>query len=105
MIKLRVRLEDFLSDDGDIDVIDDVTDDLWIAKCGAWKLTEEGKKHFRSVLPLKVEYMENWEGLVACVLLDHRKDWERLERKCIELFEALAGYCSESDFKKWFIEL
>lgn len=105
MFEVRVSLEDFLSDDGDIDVIDDVTDDLWIAKCGAYKLTEAGKKKFRSVLPLMVEYRLGCDGVIACVLLDGHDDWERLERKCIELFEALAGYCSYRDFHSWFIEI
>ena len=101
---MKMKIYEFLCEPIDIDVIDDVTDDLWIAFCGPMKLTEEGEKHFKSVLNLEVEYRNNWEGMVACVLLDHLKNWERLERKCIELFEAMAGYCSVEDWDKWFIE-
>lgn len=100
-----MKIKDFLREEISLDVIDDVTDDLWIAFEGPVKLTEEGEKHFKSVLGLEVKYInrEGWGDIAACVLIDHRKDWERLERKCIELFEGLAGYCSADDWDRWFV--
>lgn len=101
-MSIKTTIRDFLKEETDIDVIDDVTDDLWIAFDGPVKLTEAGEKRFGSVLDLEVVYRNGWGGMVACVLLDGRSDWEDLERVCIDLFESLAGYCSEREYKLWF---
>ena len=93
-------IKDFLKMDISIDVVDDMSDDLWIAFDGPITLTEEGERKFHSVLNLLVEFNINYD--TAIVLLNHRKDCERLERKCIELFESLAGYCSADDWDRWF---
>ena len=93
-------IKDFLKMDISIDVVDDMSDDLWIAFDGPITLTEEGERKFHSVLNLLVEFNNNYD--TAIVLLNHRKDCERLERKCIELFESLAGYCSADDWDRWF---
>lgn len=98
-----MTIRDLLQMEVCVDVIDDVTDDLWIAFDGALTLTEAGKKKFSAVLGLPVEMRDGWGGVVACVLLDGRKDWERLERKCIEFFEAAAGYCSGEEWDEWFV--
>lgn len=105
-------IKDLLSLEISIDVVDDVTDDLCIAFDGPITLTEDGKKHFSAVLDLPVivpkiskddgTHTVFLNGDTACVLIDDREDWERLEHKCIELFEAMAGYCSESNWNKWF---
>lgn len=81
-----------------IDVYDNLTEKLGIAFCGPIELTEEGMKKFGDLLDYKVN-------------LNKRKDWEwavvevstekEVNRLC-ELFESLAGYCSESDYDKWF---
>ena len=93
-------IKDLLKMEISIDVCDDVTDDFMVGFDGPITLTEEGEKRFHSVLNLMVEFNRNCD--VAIVLINHRKDWERLERKCVELFESLAGYCSADDWDKWF---
>lgn len=105
-------VKDLLSLEISIDVVDDVTDDLWIAFDGPITLTEAGKRRFASVLdlPVVVPGVSEDDGIhtiflngeTACILINDREDWERLELKCKDLFESLAGYCSESNWNKWF---
>lgn len=97
-----MTIKDLLQMEICIDVIDDVTDDLWIAFDGVLNLTEAGKKRWASVLGLPVTFRDGWGGTVACVMLDGRKDWEKMERKCIDFFESAAGYCAADDWDKWF---
>lgn len=96
-------IRDFLRMDISVDVISDYSDDLWIAFEGPVRLTEDGERKFHSVLSLLVEFRPGFGGMVACVLIDHRKDCERLNRKCVEFFESLAGYCSADDWDRWFV--
>lgn len=100
-----MTIKDFLKEETDIDVIDDYSDDLWIAYCGPMELTPAGVKRYAKVLDLPVKYRDGWGGMVACVLLNDQEDCERLERVCIDLFESLAGYCTEKQYRAWFREV
>lgn len=102
---MKMKIDEFLCEPIDIDVIDDVTDDLWIAFCGPMRLTDEGAKEFESVLDLDIMVYHRWRGDVACVCLDGLDNWEELEKKCIEFFEAMAGYCTVEEWDKWFIDV
>lgn len=97
-----MTIRDLLKMEVCIDVIDDYSDDLWIAFDGAMNLTSLGERKFAAILDLPVELRDGWGGTVACVLLNDRPDCERLERKCIRFFEAAAGYCSAEDWDEWF---
>lgn len=76
-----------------------------IAVCSPAKLTEEGKKHFGSVLDMEVKHY---------TVIGNDKDYEDLEAYeeedkgdggrlvlAWELLKALAGYCSCEDHDKW----
>lgn len=103
-VEKPITVRDLLRQEIDIDVVDDFSDDLWIAFCGALNLTEVGEKKFSAVLDLPVELRNCGGDTVACVLLGElpNPDCERLEHKCIELFEAAAGYCSAEEWDEWF---
>lgn len=97
-----MKVRDFIKMEIDMDVYDDVCDALAIAFCGPQELTPEGEEHFAEVLEYEIEiYGEN-----ACVCVDDPEDkvWKRKLRKAQEFFESAAGYCSDSDYKKWFRE-
>ena len=100
-----MKVRDLIEQEIDVDVYDDVCEELGIAFCGPLKLTDAGKKKFADVL----EYDVAWSGIndnemIVAVDDPDEKTWMRRLRKAKEFFEAAAGYCAESDFKKWFEE-
>lgn len=101
-----MKVKDLIEQEIDIDVIDDVTDELYINFCGPLALTEQGKKKFAEVLEFGWHLHHNGLETVAVIEIDDPEDkvWERRERKAIEFFEAAAGYCAVSEYHKWFKE-
>lgn len=97
-----MKVKDLLTMDIDVDVFDDVCDTLSIAFCGPAELTEEGEAHFATALSLGFTFV----GDVALIHVDDpdEKTWLRNLKQAKELFYSLAGYCSESDYDKWFKE-
>lgn len=95
-----MTIRDLLRMEIDVDVVDDYSDDLCIAFCGALNLTDWGERKFAAVLDLPVEFCD--DETVACVMIDDRDDCERLERKLIKLFESAAGYCSAEEWDELF---
>ena len=88
----------------DIDVYDDVCEELAIAYCGGgYNLTDAGKEHFKEVLTYDID-----PDIYNCIAVVHIDDeegvWQKKLRKAKEFFYACAGYCSEEDFDKWFVE-
>ena len=79
----------------------------WIAFCGPIELTPAGVRRYGAVLDLPVEFhfRPGWDDTAAVVLLNDNPDCERLERKCIDLFESLAGYCTDKQYRTWFREV
>lgn len=99
-----MTVRDLIQQDIDIDVYDDVCEELGVAFCGPQKLTEEGKKEFSDVLAYPVHFNQFTDCMYAIVEIDDPDDavWEkRLERARL-FFEGMAGYCSCSDYDKWF---
>lgn len=101
-------VRDMLKWDATIDVFDDVCEALAIAFCGPLALTPEGEEHFAEVLDYPIQYFpENncWdEHVVVNIDAPEDKVWKRKLRKAREFFESAAGYCADSDYKKWFKE-
>lgn len=97
-----MKVRDLLSLEIDIDVADEVTDDLYIAFCGPMELTDEGKAHFADVLDFEVSFHRD----IVIVHVDDPVEsvWEANLDKAKELFEGMAGYCSCSDYDRWFKE-
>lgn len=103
-----MTVKDLLTMEIDIDVVDDVCEELYIAFCGPMKLTEAGQEKFREVLDYKVSLRSHGGGYILAIIHvddDNDKVWKRKLRKAIELFHSLAGYCDADDYDKWFREV
>lgn len=103
-----MKVRDLLEMEIDIDVVDDVCEELYIAFCGPMKLTEAGQEKFREVLDYKVSLHSRGGGYILATIHvddDNDKVWKRKLRKAIELFHSLAGYCDADDYDKWFVEV
>lgn len=98
-MKLKDLFDFINANEEDIDVYVDFIDG--IAVCPPVVLTEEGKKHFADALELEVK---NY------TVIGDDKDYQDLENKkgrlmlAWKLLTSLAGYCSCSDYDKWFEE-
>lgn len=103
----NMKVKDLLEMEIDIDVYDNVCEELAIAFCGAIKLTEEGGRHFANVLEYDVKILENsFLGDVAIVNVDDEEGiWQKKLEGAKELFYSLAGYCSSTDYERWFIDV
>ena len=87
----------------DIDVYDDDSDGIGIAFCGPVGLTDEGRKEWRDILYYKVSFVdETIAGDIAVVKIPDDVDYDEKLDRCSEFFGALAGYCSQEDWEKWF---
>ena len=97
-----MKVKDLLKEHICVDVYDDVCEELAIAFVGPAELTEEGKEYFADVLELEADLCE----AVAILKIDDPDDkvWEARLSRSKELFEGLAGYCAESQYKRWFKE-
>lgn len=89
---MKAKLKDLLhainiiGDDMDV-CVDGVGE---ICVCPPIKLTAAGREYFKSALNAKVD---------CCIVCD--KDDARSE-EAMKLLESLAGYCSTTDFERWF---
>ena len=106
--KIMFRKEDttirgLLAMNIDIDVYDDDSDGIGIAFCGPVGLTDEGRKEWRDILYYKVSFVdETIAGDIAVVKIPDDVDYDEKLDRCSEFFGALAGYCSQEDWDKWF---
>lgn len=102
----RMTVRELLGMEIDIDVIDDVCEELYICFCGPMKLTPEGAERFSDVLDYPVSMLNYTDCSYAVVHIDDPDDhvWQEKLHKAKEFFEADAGYCSDSDYDKWFCE-
>ena len=99
-----MKVKDFIKIEQDIDVFDNVCEELAIAFCGAIKLTKEGKKKFADVLEYDIDVRKSFLADVAVIDIDY-DDWKDRLKKAKEFFYSVAGYCSEENYDKWFIEV
>lgn len=85
----------------DMDITNDYTDDWFPALCGPISLTEEGEEQWNDVLEMKIT-------VIDCSMAELKidtKDPDECERRLTRarrFFKAQAGYCSESNYDKWF---
>lgn len=102
-----MKVKDLINLDIDIDVVDDVVEELYIAFVGPLTLTEEGKRKFEEVLEFPVDMnVDGPMGPVAIIGIDDDEDsvWEARLEKAIEFFESAAGLCSSKEYDSWFKE-
>lgn len=87
----------------DVDVYENVCG--WgIALCGAYDLTEDAENEFSTVLDAEVDLKPVTPHGYAIVILDTLDGDD--DDNCDtfrRLMAGLAGYCSESNYYKWFI--
>lgn len=92
-----MKVKELLPMHTDIDVYDDLCEELAIAFCGAYELSNEAKEHFAEALEYDCE-------ISGDVIIVHTENMKQV-RKAQELFESLAGYCAADDYDKWFKEV
>lgn len=106
-IKVRDLFRNPMFEDFDMDMYNDYDDGDYPAYCFC-HLTEEGEKEFKSVLGLEVKIIKDpiGTGRGGLVLIDQfdSDTCEKLSAELGRLFWACAGYCSCSDYDKWFTE-
>lgn len=83
----------------DIDVTENVSESFYIAYCGN-QLTKAGEKEWDDVLKYTIEVDEDPRWPQAVVDTENASD-EEIDR-VRQLFYAMAGYCKESYYNKWF---
>ena len=98
-----MKVRDFIKEEWDMDIYNDVTTDWGIAFCGPLELTEEGESEWDDVLDYNIDVYE-----VHCEAIVHVDGpdgvWQKLNRRAKRFFYAAAGYCSCEDYEKWFVE-
>ena len=98
------KVKDLLEMEISIDVYDNVCEELGIAFEGPMELTDEGKRKFADVLEFDLTF--DGSGSVINAIVDVDDEDERVfEQKLAaakELFESMAGFCTEDEWKLWF---
>ena len=100
-----MTVKDLLPMEIDVDVVDDVCEELYIAFCGPVKLTEEGQKHFADALEIEVKPTYDSDLWLVCVDDADESVWKHRLKVAKQFFRSAAGYCADSDFKKWFSDV
>ena len=99
----RMNMRDFVRTmKNDIDVYNNVTDDDGICYCPPVEFTAEGEKYFGWTLDnvfLNADEDNQWAEVI-CDEGDY--PWQLIKLKAFDLLYAMAGYCSEENYNKWF---
>ena len=103
--------KEFFDKYGDVDVYNDVTDEQAPAFSGML-LTPEGLEHYKDVLELEVEVVEDtmydapYNYVIVKVDDPYEPHlWHKYWGLAAELFNDAAGYCAWDDYEKYFIEI
>lgn len=97
-----MKVRDFIKQEIDIDVYDNVCEEIGIAFCGSLELTEVGESEFADVLEYDIEIYP--ECAVVDIDDEEEEVWECRLKRAKKFFNAAAGYCSDENYKKWFVE-
>ncbi len=98
-----MKVKDLIAEDIDIDVCDDYDERCWIAKCGAYRLTDAAVQTFHKALDVEVE-LHDKVAILKCDDDDERVAEEKAQA-CKRLFFSLAGYCPADEYDMWFEEV
>lgn len=103
-----MTIREFIQQEIDIDVYDDVCEELSIAFCGPQPLTPEGEKEFADIMDFEVEINPHSYGDMAAAIIHiddpDEKVWEKRLKQVRKFFEGAAGYCPVTNYNKWFGE-
>ena len=97
-----MKIKDFIKMEIDVDVYDNVEESLAIAFCGPAELTAEGKRKFAEALEYDIDVDELYGAAVVDV---DCPDWINKLNEAKAFFYAAAGYCTETNYDKWFKEV
>lgn len=97
-----MKIKDFIKMEIDIDVYDNVEESLAIAFCGPAELTAEGKRKFAEALEYNIDVDERYGAAVVDV---DAPNWRHRLNEAKAFFYAAAGYCTETNYDKWFKEV
>ena len=89
-----MKLKEFIRQEIDIDIVDDLTEDCYIAFCGPCSLTEEGEKYFEEVMNLDILIYDD----IAVIHCESEKE----VKLCRILFHGFAGFIPSNRWNKWF---
>lgn len=98
-----MKVRDLLNMEIDVDVYDNVCEELAIAFCGPVTLTDEGREQFKDALDLDVKAI-NAYGITIDVDDEDESIFEKKLKSAKAFFWSAAGFCADSDFKKWFAD-
>lgn len=101
-----MKVKDLIAMDIDIDCYDNVCEEMGIAYCGPYELTDEGQEKFGEVMEYECEILHDPMGYDVCIITvddDPNIPWRDKLYKVKEFFYSIAGYCADTDFNKWFI--
>ena len=91
-----MKVRDLLGKNVDIDCYAD-DDSFGICFCGPLELTDEGYEKFQDVMSLDVVISDDKTEAYVDIPNDE------ISKKAKEFFYAAAGYCSCSNYDRWFI--
>lgn len=100
-----MKVKDFIKLEEDIDVYDNIDESLAVAFCGAQELTRKGREHFEIALNLDIEIDRSGSvpvAVVDCHDMFFKENEEYYLEQAKEFFYSAAGYCADSDYKRWF---
>ena len=102
--KGRMTIRELMEYEIDIDIANNVTDSLGCCLVCPMKLTEEGEREWGDVLDYVVDVYGD-DNYAECIVDDdpHIK-WQTKNRRLESFLLSAAGYCSETDYDKWFVD-
>ena len=86
----KMKVREFIGLPIDVDVYDNVCEELGIAYCGAYKLTDAGEARFEEVMDMDIELDE--DNYIAIVDVDGDEGvWQHNLHIAKDFFESIAG--------------
>lgn len=102
MTSSKMTLEEFLGQEMNVDVHDDVLDRYYAVPVGPLLLTDAGRYHFRNVIGLPV--FVDQDRKLATINLASAINWTERRYELDDLLDASMGYCPAADYARWFKE-
>lgn len=102
----RMTIRELMKHDIDIDVYNNITDDEAVALVCPMELTEEGEQEWGDVLNYIVEVNTDGNYSYAICICDDNPNikWQTKKKRLTNFLWSAAGYCSEENYDKWFLD-
>lgn len=104
--KMKTTIKELMKYEADVDVYNNITDDEAICLCCPLELTEEGLKEWGDVLDYIVETTTDGDYSYAICFCDDDPNvkWQTKKKRLTNFLWSAAGYCSDKDYNKWFMD-